>query len=66
MIPFDTYLEYFQRDSRSVLLGIRNIIASLNTLIFIIYMILSVRTQMSEKERIMSLNKQLNTANDES
>ena len=65
MIPFDTYLEYFQRDSRSVLLGIRNIIASLNTLIFIIYMILSVRTQMSEKERIMSLNKQLNTANDE-
>lgn len=65
IIPFDAYLEYFQRDSRSVLLGIRNIIASLNTLFFIIYMILLVRTQMSEKERIMSLNERLNAANDE-
>ncbi len=65
IIPFDTYLEYYQRDSRAALLGILNMAASLNTLIFIIYMVLLVRTQMNEKERIMSLNAQLNTANDE-
>lgn len=65
IIPFDTYLEYYQRDSRAILLGVRNIIASLNTLLFILYMILLVRVQMSEKERIMSLNEQLNSANDE-
>lgn len=64
IIPIDTYLEYFQRDVRAVLLGVQNIIASLNTLLFIVYMILLVRIQMNEKERIMSLNEQLNSAND--
>lgn len=65
IIPLDTYLEYFQKDVRSVQLGIRNIAASLNTLIFIMYMIMLVRVQMNEKELIMSLNEQLNEANSE-
>ncbi len=65
MIPLDIYLEYFQSDARAVLLGIKNVFSSLNTLIFIVYMILLVRIQMSEKERILSLNEQLNAANEE-
>lgn len=65
VIPLDTYLEYFQSDARAVILGIKNVIASMNTLIFIVYMIMLVRVQMSEKERIMSLNEQLNAANEE-
>lgn len=65
IIPLDTYLMYFQKDVRAVQLGIKNIIASLNTFIFIIYLIILERIQNSEKERIMSLNEQLNTANNE-
>ena len=65
IIPLETYLGYFQKDVRSTLLGIKNIMSSLNTFIFLVYMILLVRIQMSEKERILSLNEQLNVANDE-
>lgn len=65
IISLDIYLEYFQSDVRSVLLGLKNVFSSLNTLIFIIYMILLVRIQMSEKDRILSLNEQLNAANEE-
>lgn len=65
LISFDVYIEYFQSDVRFVLLGIKNVISSLNTLTFLIYMILLMRIQMNEKERIMQLNDQLNIANDE-
>lgn len=65
LISLETYIGYFQRDVSSVLLGIKNIISSLNTFIFLIYMILLVRIQMNEKERILNLNNQLNSANDE-
>lgn len=62
---FDTYLIYYRSDVRSILLAVRNILNSLNILIFIIYMILLMRDQMSEKERILQLNEQLNHANEE-
>lgn len=65
IISLETYLAYFQSDIRSLLLGAKNVLSSLNTILFIIYMILLVRNQMSEKERILSLNEQLNAANDE-
>ena len=56
---------YFKYGTGSVLMGIKNIVNSLNTFIFLIYMILLVRIHMNEKERIMHLNNQLNSANDE-
>lgn len=62
---FDTYLLYYRSDVRSIMLALRNIFNSLNMLIFIIYTILLMRVQMSEKERILQLNEQLNRANDE-
>lgn len=62
---FDTYLLYYRSDVRSIMLALRNILNSLNMLIFIIYTILLMRDQMSEKERILQLNEQLNRANDE-
>lgn len=64
IIPLETYLEYFQSDVQLVLLGIKNILTSLNMLVFLVYMILLVRIQLSEKERILNLNEQLNTANE--
>lgn len=65
MISLESYVEYFQSDVRSSILGIRNMLASLNMIVFIIYMILQVRIQMSENDRILSLNEQLNEANEE-
>ncbi len=65
IISLDTYMEYFQNDVRSILLGIKNTVSSINTFIFLIYTILLVHFQFNEKERILSLNNQLNIKNDE-
>ena len=65
VIPFDTYLVYFQRDIQSILSGIKNMLSSLNTFVFLVYVITVVQIQMSENERILSLNNQLNSANRE-
>lgn len=61
----EVYLDYFQSDARSLLLGVKNVLTSLNMAIFIIYVVAVVRTQQSEKERILVLNEKLNAANDE-
>ena len=61
----ETYLGYFEGDVCSALLGVKNVLNSLNTLLFLFYIVWLVRIQMSEKERILSLNAQLNTANEE-
>lgn len=63
--PLEAYLGYYRSDVRFMLLGIKNVFYSLNILLFIIYTILLMRTQMSEKERILSLNEKLNRANEE-
>lgn len=65
IISLDTYLEYFQNDIRFALLGIKNIFNSLNTFLFLVYMILMVWIQRNEKERILCLNEQLNKTNEE-
>lgn len=61
--PLETYLEYFQNDARSILLGIKNMLTSLNMLIFLVYIILLMRIQFSEKERILVLNDELKQMN---
>lgn len=65
IISLETYLEYYQNDVRSTLLGIKNVFNSLNMLVFLVYIILLVRTWLSEKERIQGLNEKLNLANEE-
>lgn len=40
LISLETYLGYYQSDIRSALLGIKNVTSSLNTFIFLIYMIM--------------------------
>lgn len=63
--PLETYLEYFQNDTRAILLGVKNAMVSLNLSIFLVYVVLLVREQFNEKERILNLNEKLNAANDE-
>lgn len=62
-IPLESYLVYFRSDIGAILMGITNMVASLNTFVFLVYMILLVKIQMSEKEKILNLNEQLNFAN---
>lgn len=63
--PLESYLVYYQNGTRSILLGIKNILSSLNMLVFLLYIILLVRNQFSEKERILGLNQELNDVNEE-
>lgn len=59
----ETCWAYYSGDVQSVLLGIRNILNSLNMLLFIIYAIAVILGEVSEKERILGLNEKLNSAN---
>ena len=61
----ETYLDYFQSDIRSLLIGVKNVLTSLNMVFFLMYVIAVVRMQQNEKERILVLNEKLNAANDE-
>lgn len=65
LISLETCLEYYRSDIQSILLGVRNILNSLNMFVFILYMVVLILTQLSEKERILSLNEKLNAANSE-
>ena len=47
------------------LMGLRNILNSLNMIIFISYTIVLILAEEKEKERILGLNERLNTANQE-
>lgn len=65
LTSFETYLEYFQRDIRFFLLGVKNVLTSLNMAVFLVYVVAVVRAQQNEKERILVLNEQINVANEE-
>lgn len=65
VIPLESYLDYYQSDARAMMLGVENALSSLNTFIFLVYMIFLLIEQLNEKERIMSLNRQLHDANNE-
>lgn len=65
IVSVEVCWEYYQKDIQSVLLGIRNILSSLNTLVFIIYAIVLILAEYSEKERVLGLNEKLNAANRE-
>lgn len=61
--PFDVYAAYYRPEVQSVLLAIKNACESLNIVLFVLYLVLLVQSKHHEKERIASLNKQLEEAN---
>ncbi|MCR5758352.1 MAG: sensor histidine kinase [Selenomonas sp.] len=61
--PFDVFAAYYQPEVQSVLLAIKNTFESLNIVLFVLYLVLLVQSKHHEKERIASLNKQLEEAN---
>ena len=65
IISMETCWAYYNRETQSLLLGLRNILNSLNMIIFISYTIVLILAEEKEKERILGLNERLNTANQE-
>lgn len=60
---FQTYLTYYNTSTQTILTGMKTILESLNILLFILYMILLIRNQMQENQRVQLLNEQLVNAN---
>lgn len=63
VISFQEFLNVYHSNISMLLMGARNMLVSLNILVFIVYMIILMRNQMKENARIALLNIQLETAN---
>ena len=57
VIPIDVVWSYYRADHVARLLGTLNIMNMINIYVFIFYMVILVLAQMSEKERILALNR---------
>ena len=62
-IPLSTVWNYYRADHQGRLLGILNMLGLVNFFVFIFYMVILALAQMSEKERIITLNNELKAAN---
>lgn len=63
-ISFKTYLQYYNNGTRSVLSAVKILLNSANYLLFISYMIITIRVQVIENKRIRQLNSQLDSTNE--
>lgn len=61
--PFDAYAAYYAAGPRAWILTLHNGFVSLNLILFVFYLTLLIRQNHQEKQRIASLNAQLEEAN---
>lgn len=64
MITWDSFLTGFRMSTQAVLRGVRSIFLSLNLVLFILNMTVLIQDEYRERERIQSLNGQLESANE--
>ena len=64
MVPLEAYIAYYDQSVQGIFKAACNIFTSFNMIIFVLYIMLLVQSQHKEKERIKSLNNQLNEANE--
>lgn len=62
-ISFEAYASYYNADAKAVILAIRNSLDSINTVLFVFYLVLLVKNKHEETERIRLLNEKLEEAN---
>ena len=62
-VPIEQMWSYYRVDVRNMFLGILNMLSLVNTLVFVLFMVVLTVSQTSEKERILRLNSQLQVAN---
>ena len=63
VISFESYVSYYNADTRAILFALRNVLLSINTIIFVYYLVMVVKNKHDEKERIRLLNEKLEEAN---
>lgn len=63
MVPWDSFISYFTASTQAILRGIKSVFDSFNLVLFILYMAMMIQGELREKERIQSLNDQLESAN---
>lgn len=64
VVPLEAYLTYYTANAQGIVKAVVNIFTSINLILFVLYMVMLVQSQHREKERIQSLNAQLNEANE--
>lgn len=65
IVPFQKYLIYYNMSIQNYVLGIKSMLTSINIMVFILYVVVLMRIQIDENEKILVLNDKLNKANDE-
>ena len=61
--PLETVWNYYRADHKGMMLGILNMLGLVNMFVFIFFMVMLALAQVSEKERILALNNELQKAN---
>ena len=65
VVPFEAYIAYYNGAAQTVLLATKNTLVSLNIVLFVIFIVLLVKSNHEEKERIRQLNARLEDANEQ-
>lgn len=65
VISVETYAGYYGVGARNFVMVSHNLLASFNTLLFMVFIILKARIQLLENEKIRLLNTRLNEANED-
>lgn len=64
VVPFASYAAYYAPAVARNILAAQNVCASLNMVLFVLYLVLLVRSQHEERRRIAELNARLGAANE--
>ena len=65
LVPFESYLFYYNNAARGLLGGMKSVMTSVNVMAFILYVVIMIQNERQENERITFLNNQLNAANEQ-
>ena len=63
IISFEAYVSYYNAGTQAIILALKNALYSINTVLFVFYLIMLIKNKHEEKERIRLLNEKLEEAN---
>ncbi len=63
IISFEAYVSYYNAETQAIILALKNIFYSVNTVFFVFYLVMLIKNKHEEKERIRLLNEKLEEAN---
>lgn len=64
-VSFQQYLDCYQSITRSMLITIHNMLASVNLILFILYMVFLIQEKINEGKKMMQLNQDLQDLNEQ-